>query len=399
MKFVIEASKTPIYNRIAQAITKNLLEMGHTAHLIDTNGFDNKTFIETINNIDLDFYISTNDYNFIQKFDPVKNKYNFQEIHHKTIFLHHDSSFCGPDSIEKIDLKIEALKEVKLRTFHFFIEESNIKFFNEIGIINCFPIDHASEFNLLENNLCTKEHDISFVGHLMSSLSIYPTNSIALEHHLLALAYQRLSHSSFAIQPEIMRLLSDDFVKKSMTEKIHSNLAIFQFLMHEVTKLSMAYRGEIINKISKFTVDIYGGDLSYGRIENPLMKLDKPNITYHPATIDYNESSTIYKNSKISLNISSLQFDSAVNNRIIDVVLSGGFIISDKRCDLSKVSKYANFFTFETPEELQYLIEFHLNPSNKKNHLDLKDAIYSEFKERFTYKKVLGEMINTISSI
>jgi len=399
MKFIIEASRTPIYHRIALAITKNLLEMGHEVYFIETQDFNNRDFIETINDVNVDYYITTNDYNFIQKFEANSNKYIFQEIQHKIIFLHHDSSFCGPDSIEKIDLKIEALKLCQSRVFHFFIEKSNIQFFNEIGINNCFPIDHASEFNIAPNSNQENGHDISFVGHLMSSLSIYPRNSLALEHHMLTLAYQRLSHSSFAIQPEIMGLITDDLVRKSFVSKEYSNLAIFQFLMHEVTKLSMAYRGEIINTISTHSIDVYGGDLSYGKINNPLMKLDKPNIFYHPATSDYNDTAFVYNKSRLSLNISSLQFDSAINNRIIDVVLSGGFILSDNRSDLALVSQHAKFFTFETPEDLQHLIEFHLNPANKHRHLELKNAIYEEFKARFTYKNVLGKMLRNLSDI
>jgi hypothetical protein len=60
MKFIIESSSVPIYNRIATAFAKTLMEFGHTVHFIDASGFNETDFVNTINGIEIDYYISTN---------------------------------------------------------------------------------------------------------------------------------------------------------------------------------------------------------------------------------------------------------------------------------------------------------------------------------------------------
>ena len=67
MKFIIESSLVPIYNRIAAAFTKTLMEHGHNVLFINAHEFTEDVFINTINNIEHDYYITTNELNFIQR--------------------------------------------------------------------------------------------------------------------------------------------------------------------------------------------------------------------------------------------------------------------------------------------------------------------------------------------
>ena len=67
MKFIIESSAVPIYNRIATAFAKTLMEFGCTVHFIDARGFNETDFIKTINGMEIDYYISTNELNIVQK--------------------------------------------------------------------------------------------------------------------------------------------------------------------------------------------------------------------------------------------------------------------------------------------------------------------------------------------
>ena len=168
--------------------------------------------------------------------------------------------------------------------------------------------------------------------------------------------------------------------------------------MQLTTQLSMAYRGEVISNIKNHTIDIYGGDLSYGTIDNPLMRINRENIRYHPATNDYSNTAEIYARSKISLNLSSLQFDSAINNRIVDIILSGGFVLTDRRLNILKASNFANEISFDTPEEMQYLLDFYLHKSNSEKYNEIKNQVYEEFKEKYSYKNVCSKLINDLSS-
>lgn len=399
MKFMIESSSTPIYNRLAISIVSALKKLGHEVHFIDPSAFDYDTFVKVINNIEIDYYISTNDNNFINNFNINTGKYLIEEIDKKIIIIHHDSSFYKPSEIQEIQSYLQVLISHTDRLFHFFIESSNIANFESIGIKNCYEITHASEFSPNKNfDNESFHHDLSFVGHLMSNLHAYPPDSLQVNHHLFAMAWQRTSQSTFLIQPEIWKLLSDSFFRTKFGTAQFHDLATFQFLMHEVTKLSMAYRGELISKINNHIIAIYGGDLSHGRIENPLMKIHKENIHYLPPTTDYQNTQSIYQKSKISINISSLQFDSAINNRIIDIVMSGGFVITDKRSKLIELCPTCNEISFDSPEEMQYLINYYLNPTNIRKYNEIKEAVFDEMKDQFSYERVMSMMLQQLTA-
>ncbi len=395
MKFIIEGSNTPIYSRIAIAIVSTLKELGHEVYFIDPLGFDNETFIKVINDTKIDYYISTNDNNFINNFDSNTGKYLIEDIEKNIVSIHHDSSFYKPSSIQEMQGYLEALQKHSDRIFHFFIERSNKANFENFGIKNCFEIMHASEFvKDAGEDIEDFRHDVSFVGHLMSGLSSYPADSLQLSHHMLSLAWQRTSRATFEIQPGIWALLNDPHFQSRFGSTRFKSLAVFQFLMHEVNKLSMAYRGELISKINDFSVAIYGGDPSYGKIDSPLMRIQKENVKYYAATADYQLTKSIYRTSKININLSSLQFDTAMNNRIIDVVMAGGFVITDKRSAFIEACPSAREISFDSPEEMQYLIEYYMHPANNQKYKKVKDAVFHEVKRRFTYERIISEFLN-----
>jgi hypothetical protein len=370
--------------------------MGHTVHFIDASSIDDSNFSSLINSIEIDFYLSTNVFNKIHEINSIDKKYNYQSINHKMIFIHHDSAFCPPDNIENINNKLHSLRKHQEQIYHFFIEEKNIDEFTDLGIRNCYPLRHASEFKRLKAAEEPHEYEVSFVGHLLSGLSEYPINRDDFGHHLIGLAWSRYSKSSFEIQPNIKELSQSKYLYKEINDYELFELSKHRHLMQLMTNYSMAYRGEIISNIKNCRIDIFGGDLSYGSIKSPLMKIDKSNIFYHQATGDYGQAEAIYSKSKISLNISSFQFDSALNNRIIDIVLSGGFVLTDRRSDLIKYTKYWREISFDTPEELQHLIDFYLDEKNISKYLEVKSGVYNEFINLFSYPAVCSEILTNV---
>jgi hypothetical protein len=396
MIFLIESSRTPIYNRIAIAFCKTLQELGHTVHFYDPSGLEEAFFASTINAIEIDYYFSTNVFNKLHNFNLSTQRFNFEDIRHKMIFIHHDSAFCPPNTVLNINHKLNALICHQDKITHFFIETNNIKQFNELGIYSCYPLNHASEFTPSQQ-IRKFEHEISFVGHLMSGINLYPITE-DLGRHLIGLVWNRYSRSSFEIQPEIDRLGNDEFILRKLDAPIAHRLSTHRYLMQLVTNFTMAYRGETISNIKRHKVNIYGGDLSYGTIDNPLLKINRDHVVYHAATSDYSETAAIYAKSKISLNISSLQFDTAINNRIIDIVLAGGFVLTDRRNDLFKASSVAHEISFETPEEMQYRLDFFLDPNNLGKYLEIKAHVYDEFKEKYSYQTVCQEILQSVAS-
>ena len=396
MKFIIESSSVPIYNRIATAFAQTLMEFGHTVHFIDATGFNEADFVNTINGIEIDYYISTNELNVLQKKSESNDSFLFEKIQTKIIFIHHDNLFSAFHSISYIANKLEALTNISQRSYHFCLEASNVDLLKAAGIPNAAKINHASEFSAAPS-MTQSQWGVTFIGHLMSSLNLYPADSIAGGQHLQVMAWNRFSQSSYAVQPDIERLVQDPYVLASLGTDADKNiLATQQFLMAGLNKFSSPLRGQLISTIKNHRVDIFGGDLSYGRINDALLVLQQNNVHYQPATQNYRDANTIYQNSRINLNISSLQFDTAVNNRVFDVALSGGFFLTDRRPDLESIFPFANEISYQTPEEMCEKIKYWSDDSSNKKYLEIKDEIWNICSKTNTYKNAISKIFESI---
>lgn len=396
MKFIIESSSVPIYNRIATAFAKTLMEFGHTVHFIDASGFNETDFVNTINDIEIDYYISTNELNFVQKKSEFNEEFLFEKIQTKIIFIHHDNLFSAFHNIGYIASKLQALTNICERSHHFCLEASNVELLKKSGISNAYKINHASEFSAAPSQ-SPATWGVTFIGHLMSSLHLYPTDSVPGGQHLQVMAWNRFSKSSYAVQPDIEKLVKDPYVLASLGPDADKNLsATKQFLMAGLNKFSSPLRGQLISTIKNHRVDIFGGDLSYGSINDPLLVLKQSNIQYQPATLNYHDASSIYQSSRINLNISSLQFDTAVNNRVFDVVLSGGFILTDKRSEINDHYPHSGEITFETPEEMNEKINYWISPLNNNKYQDLIQDIHACFSKKFTYVNLASRILSLI---
>lgn len=397
MKIIIESSSVPIYNRIATAFAKSLIDFGHTVYFIDVSNFTESEFSITINDIEIDYYISTNELNLCHKYSDIDGMFLFEKIKNKFIFIHHDNLFSAFNSVKYIISKIKALANISHRSYHFCIEDSNLELLNSLGIKNTFKIYHATEFRA-DPKIHKTDLGITFVGHLMSGLNLYPSETVTGGRHLNVMAWNRFRQSSYAIQPKIKEIIEDPYFLSSLGKEFTENkLALQQFMMAGLNKFSSALRGQLISTIKDYNVNIFGGDLSYGRINDPLLIIRQSNILYKPATIDYQSASVIYQSSKINLNISALQFDTAINNRFFDIVSSGGFVLTDKRKDLEKVSSEISELVFETPEEMIYKISFYMNPRNDSKRKEIIEYTQSLVLKEYSYSILCDFILKNVS--
>ena len=394
MKFIIESSSVPIYNRIATAFVKTLIEFGHTVHFIDASGFNETDFVNTINGIEIDYYISTNELNIVQKKSESDEQFLFEKVQTKIIFIHHDNLFSAFHNISYIASKLQALTNISRRSHHFCLEASNVDLLKAVGIANAAKINHASEFTAAPI-VTQSQWGVTFIGHLMSSLHLYPTDSVLGGQHLQVMAWNRFSQSSYAVQPDIEKLVHDPYVLASLGPDANKNLfATQQFLIAGLNKFSSPMRGQLISTIKNHRVDIFGGDLSYGRINDPLLILEQSNVHYQPATQNYQDACEVYQSSRINLNISSLQFDAAVNNRVFDAILSGGFVLTDKRSDLKKIFPFHAEIGYDTPEELNEKINYWSDVSVNKKYFEIKNEMQNICSQKFTYQNSVSKIIN-----
>jgi hypothetical protein len=76
--------------------------------------------------------------------------------------------------------------------------------------------------------------------------------------------------------------------------------------------------------------------------------------------------------------------------------MSGGFVLTDKRSSLLELCPSSQLVSFGSPEEMMHQIEYYLHYSNYKKYLDVKETIYQEMAEKFSYKNVLLNITNKL---
>jgi hypothetical protein len=405
MRILVEEVDTaPIYRRITIALARAFRALGHEVIYLNTSGASQDTYASTLNDASIDYYLITNDSHFVYEHTR-RGTFIFEEIHAVKLFIHHDSNIISSarDSSEtsRPDLKIAALQRCANTSVHFCIELSTVQLLKKLGIKNTFEFFHASEFSRQTAAVAPENmFGISFVGHLMSSFSQYPLEDIDLSHHMRSLAYQRLARSSADLQPELERLSRCQIIQEAVFNNRLSPVAIFQHLLHELTKLTMPYRGELLSFIAKHqSIDIFGGDLSYGTVNHPLLKIDHGNVRYHTATRDYQSTQNIYSASTVNINISSLQFDSAINNRIIDVLFSGGFLITDRRSQIARLIPELQEFTFDTPEQMVAMAAKFHEASSSKLRKDFVEFVVEKYSKILSYEAAVDFILGVAKEV
>jgi hypothetical protein len=390
MRFIIESSTIPIYKRIALAFGNALSAMGHEVIFISQVNDASLESIKQINELNADYYFSTNEYNLIQKYHENSKEFYFEKIKSKIIFIHHDNIFANLRNIELIKKKCLSLKNIEHRSTHFCIEDSNIEDLKALGFNNVHKIWHASELQPL--TLDKPKYNVSFVGHFFPSLDAYPKTKIEndLPKHLAAYKLKQLD-LGFEASKYYANLVRQD---ESIPSDPLSQFAHKQALVDGFTELTLPMRGEILNAINVEKIDVFGGDLSQSLDRRSPYKIQNEKFQYYMPTIDYADVNKVYADSKFNINISSFQMDSAVNNRIIDVALSGGFLLTDKKNDLEKISPFFSEITFSTPLELNELIEKY--SSNSNLYVEIKEVFFHSIFEKFTYKNQIEKVIKLI---
>lgn len=140
----------------------------------------------------------------------------------------------------------------------------------------------------------------------------------------------------------------------------------------------------ILNNIRKFPLDIYGPG-----------EWNSDNLTFHPAVPYGFELARVYQTHTINLNISSLQLETSVNNRIFDVFAAGGFLLTDYKDDLKKIfpAHWAEI-TFKDPAQLEKKSEYYLSREKERRELsaDLREIVLS----RHTYLHRVEQILETV---
>ncbi len=392
----MERPGTPIYQRISKGLKDALEGIDHQVLYFDSSQFYNHN--DAVTNLfqvcklqQIDYCIITGDVVTLLSLSP-EEKFIFELIEIPLIFVHYDNIAAY---IERNKNFLQRLLKVKDRSFHFCLEYSNSLDLRIMGFKHVYSIYHASEF-FKSNHSNYYNYEVSFVGSLLKgveSSKFIRFSSHIYSHYLQADFWNRLARFDFNIEQSAI-----DFSKKISENNInyYENKYYYIYLM---TLMSTFFRGELIKKLTCTNIDIIGGyPASLQNSESNISAefINKPGIRYHPSTTEANQTRNIYTKSKINLNISSLQFDNAVVNRVIDVAAASGFILTDWKPELQNITSVSEEISYRTLEELNYKIDYYL--SHEKERLEIAHQLNKDVKEKYQYHHIINFILNKISN-
>lgn len=112
----------------------------------------------------------------------------------------------------------------------------------------------------------------------------------------------------------------------NLAQKQHPEVAMWDALGAATFVATQAYRDHVLQQLPPADLHVFG-DVGWKGVLNPETTLHGP-IVYGP------QLGQIYKNASININATSLQMPTAVNQRVFDIPLAGGFVISDAQADV-----------------------------------------------------------------
>jgi SAM-dependent methyltransferase len=395
--FLMERPLTPIYERINRAFKDALEELGHRVTYFDHTQFESynqalKYFFERIASKVIDYCLITSTSKVFYSYFQDAESYLFELIKAKLVFIHHDdisNIFIWESDFR---LTLQAWHRVKDRSIHFCLEYSNFIDLKFLGFEQVYPIRHGSEFKRI-NSPQEYAYTVSFVGHVVPELE-NSFNVLPYSHQLYADFWTRLVNLDKKIKPSAISF-------SNQMRRLDNSRDFFEqkfFYIAAMNPLSPCFRGELITrliaKLDNINIDIFGGDPSYLQGYSYNRLIDHKNIKYHRCT-DYFETKYIYANSKINLNITSLQFDDAIVNRVIDVGAVGGFILTDWKPGLKNITSVYKEISYKTLDELNYKINYYL--SHEEERLKIAEKLHQDIVSRCTYSQVVNFIFSKIS--
>jgi SAM-dependent methyltransferase len=408
--FILEVPSTPIHQRIAQKYVEELQKAGHDVILIHSPQFkSHRELIYQINQYKADFCIFIEPISTLSGFSDETQCFLFELIDTRLIFIHYETTLGCEVSDFSLDRRAEYLKKKLIafyqherKSYHFCIEYYMFLDLRSLGIRNVHKIYHASEFASDTHEIFNPDSfqfETSFVGHVIPGFYDVYGDDFPYSHLLYKDFWNRVSDLTSGVEQSAIAF------SERLSNRLHSEDNIFtrtafKYLYVSLYRmLSLASRGEVLKRISSTTVDIIGGDPSYLNQQNLNRQIKRDNINYHPANFAKDQVQLIYSSSKINLNITSLQFDTAIVNRVVDIAGVGGFVLTDWKPGLGKLTSVANEISYRTIEELNAKLEYYVDPTHESERLEIADTFRQDIRTSCTYEALVNFILNQLDTM
>jgi spore maturation protein CgeB len=193
-------------------------------------------------------------------------------------------------------------------------------------------------------------------------------------------------------QIELANLISIDLIDGKKFNEFFENVEqlpqenIWKVLELAVWQATATKRLDmLLSVVNEYDLHIYG-DTAWKELV--------PNATYRGPVNYGNDLSKVYATSKVVLNTTSCQMPTAVNQRVFDVPMSGGFVLSDKQPDMSELFDEFDVAWYTNTSYLLEEITIALRSEGYRQYIinTCRERILEEHTYLHRLKKILSVM-------
>lgn len=272
---------------------------------------------------------------------------------------------------------VSEMQEYPQYYYNFIWDDNFLDIFKAIVSQNSFKIMLAADiYKFRPEAKLNLKKSIAFVGSINEGALKSETDNALVDDFINRVIEFKTRHLDIPILNICVR-----FFKMKKYNEVHEifqnrNQEFWQriyFLIHQ--KGSAFLRKCALAAIDGIDINFYG-----------YTDLSKDNINKCGFASYGQELSRVYQENYINLNVSSLQLETSVNNRVFDVFACKGFVLSDYKRDMDEIFKgYADKISFKNIDDFCKKAEYYFEHEKERN--EIIETAYNEILKNHTYKE------------
>jgi len=387
LRVYVEESGTPIYNRIAHALGRALMALGCEVLLVKPSGFNTATYDEFLRKQDgASVYVTTNEPNIVNSIVPGTDTYFFERFPGRVVFVRQDAMLGGTTLLGAVS-KLRAWQRVAHRTAHLCLEPNNVDDLTTLGV-RARVVAHASEVQPAAPCEDAFEFDANFIGHVVPALYAPPCSTPAAQGVVDRAVQARRERLDTPLEPLMREHAATLAGLGSPEDNALLRIAAAQWLRTEVHHQTMPFRGWLLENADLATLDIFGGDPAYLHRVDRHLAIERAGLTMHPAVYEPERLQQVFSRSRVSLNLTALQFDHAVINRFHDATMAGGLCLMDRRPGLEQLTSAHAEISFNDVGELAERVRYWADPRRAGERASLVRKLQADVAAHSGYDKL-----------
>ncbi|RMF92371.1 MAG: hypothetical protein D6734_12415 [Candidatus Schekmanbacteria bacterium] len=171
-------------------------------------------------------------------------------------------------------------------------------------------------------------------------------------------------------------------VRNDLSELMSENDTFINAAAYLTWKTTMKYRHSVVKKGIEEGGVVYG-DKGWKYVVDD--RKIRNSVDY------YSELALVYNGTKINLNCTSFQMNSALNQRVFDCAACNSFLITDDQSDLYELFNEDEFVSFKETGEIPDLIRFYIKNEKERQKISLK--AFNRVMNEHSYEKRMHTLV------